>query len=93
MFLTAIVSLFELFKEKQNKNEIIGIELMRADSEIGCELLVFNTKQFMFSLSIARKKLIVQDDTDITDFSWYLDRILPVFKGLQVEQISCEQLL
>lgn len=47
----------------------------------------------MFSLSIARKKMIIKDDTDITDFSWYLDRILPVFRGLQVEQISCEQLL
>lgn len=85
--------LFELFKEKRTRNEIIGIELMRTDSEVGCELLIFNKKQFMFSLSIARKKMIIKDDTDITDFSWYLDRILPVFRGLQVEQISCEQLL
>lgn len=33
-------NLFELFKEKRTRNEIIGIELMRTDSEVGCELLI-----------------------------------------------------
>lgn len=41
----------------RTRNEIIGIELMRTDSEVGCELLIFNKKQFIFSLSIARKKM------------------------------------
>ncbi len=42
---------------------------MRADSEVGCELLIFNTNHMMFSLSVARKKIKVKDDIDITDFS------------------------
>ncbi|OKP70034.1 hypothetical protein A3842_25065 [Paenibacillus sp. P3E] len=85
--------LFDILKKKREQEEIIGIELFRVDSEVGCELLIFNTNQMMFSLSIARKKIKVKDAIDITDFSWYLDSILPVFKNLQVEQIRCEQLL
>ncbi|WP_342423242.1 hypothetical protein [Paenibacillus sp. FSL E2-0178] len=84
-------SFFDILKKKQDQKEIIGIELMRVDSDVGCELLIFNTNQMMFSLSIARKKINAKDDIDITDFSWYLERILPVLKNLQVEQISCEQ--
>ncbi|MBW4085833.1 hypothetical protein [Paenibacillus sp. S150] len=86
-------SLIDILKKKQEQKEIIGIELMQVDCEVGCELLIFNTNQMIFSLSIARKKIKVKDDIDITDFSWYLERILPVFKNLQVEQIKCEQLL
>ncbi|OKP95297.1 hypothetical protein [Paenibacillus sp. P46E] len=85
--------LFDILKKKREQKEIIGIELFRVDSEVGCELLIFNTNQMMFSLSIARKKIKVKDAIDITDFSWYLDSILPVYKNLQVEQIRCEQLL
>lgn len=85
--------LFDILKKKREQEEIIGIELFRVDSEVGCELLIFNTNQMMFSLSIARKKIKVKDAIDITDFSWYLDSILPVFKNLEVEQIRCEQLL
>ncbi|OKP90894.1 hypothetical protein A3844_03280 [Paenibacillus helianthi] len=85
--------LFDILKKKREQREIIGIELFRVDSEVGCELLIFNTNQMMFSLSIARKKIKVKDAIDITDFSWYLDSIFPVFKNLQIEQIRCEQLL
>lgn len=86
-------SLFDLLKRKREQKEIIGVELIRTDSEIGCELLIFNSNHMMFSLSIARKKIKMKDDDiDITDFSWYLDSILPVLKNLQIEQIECEQL-
>lgn len=32
--------LIDLFKDKRTRNEIIGIELMRTDSEVGCEQLL-----------------------------------------------------
>ena len=86
-------ALFDIINKKQENKEIIGIELLRVDSEVGCELLIYNTNLMMFSLSIARKKIKAKGDTDITDFSWYLDSILPAFKDLHVEQINCEQLL
>jgi hypothetical protein len=58
-------------------------------------LLIFNTNEMVFSLSIYRNKFVVESDIDITDFTWYLETILPVFKNssLQVEQIICEQVV
>lgn len=75
--------------------ETIGIQLLRRDSKAGCDLLIFNTNEIVFSLSIYRNKIVVESDIDITDFTWYLEKILPVFKNssLQVEQIICEQVV
>ncbi|MEK4235512.1 hypothetical protein [Paenibacillus sp. FSL H7-0714] len=75
--------------------ETIGIQLLRRDSKAGCDLLIFNTNEMVFSLSIYRNKIVVESDIDITDFTWYLEKILPVFKNpsLQVEQIICEQVV
>ncbi|WP_054940140.1 hypothetical protein [Paenibacillus ihuae] len=88
------VTFFNILQEKQNLKEIIGIELLRVDSDVGCELLIFNTNDIALNLSIARKKIDIKSSIDITDFSWYLKRILPVYKnsGLQVERINCNQL-
>ncbi|QQZ61568.1 hypothetical protein JI735_02040 [Paenibacillus sonchi] len=86
-------SLFDILKRKREQKEIIGVELMRADSEVGCELLIFNRTHMMFSLTVARKKIKAGGDIDITDFSWYLGSILPVFKNFQIEQIKCEQMI
>lgn len=75
--------------------ETIGIQLLRRDSKAGCDLLIFNTNEMVFSLLIYRNKIVVEIDIDITDFTWYLEKILPVFKNssLQVEQIICEQVV
>lgn len=75
--------------------ETIGIQLLRRDYKAGCDLLIFNTNEMVFSLSIYRNKIVVESDIDITDFTWYLEKILPVFKNssLQVEQIICEQVV
>lgn len=58
-------------------------------------MLIFNTNEMVFSLLIYRNKIVVESDIDITDFTWYLEKILPVFKNssLQVEQIICEQVV
>lgn len=87
--------LFNILKKNQELKEIIGIELLRVDSHIECDLLIYNTNEIALSLSIARKKIDVKGNIDITDFSWYLERVLPVFKnsGLQVERINCDKRL
>lgn len=87
-------NIMNIIEMKQAQREIVGIQLLRRDSEIGCDMLMFNTNQIGFSLSIARKTIEIQGDIDMTDFSWYLERILPVFKhaGLRVERVQCEQL-
>ncbi|WP_342565754.1 hypothetical protein NST84_11785 [Paenibacillus sp. FSL R7-0345] len=85
-----ILNIIEL---KQAQQEIVGIQLLRRDSDIGCDMLLFNANHIGFSLSIARKSVENQGEIDMTDFSWYLERVLPVFKyaGLQVERVQCEQ--
>ncbi len=87
------VYLFNILQEKQQLKEMIGIELLRVDSDVGCELLIFNTYDIALNLSIARKKIEIESSIDITDFSWYLKRVLPVFEksALQIERISCDQ--
>ncbi|MEK5439626.1 MULTISPECIES: hypothetical protein [Paenibacillus] len=84
-----------ILKINQAQKETIGIQLLRRDSKAGCDLLIFNTNEMVFSLSIYRNKIVVESDIDITDFTWYLEKILPVFKNssLQVEQIICEQVV
>ncbi|WP_042202650.1 hypothetical protein [Paenibacillus camerounensis] len=87
-----ILNIIEL---KQAQQEMVGIQLLLRDSEIRCDMLMFNTTRIGFSLSIARKSIGIQVGIDMTDFSWYLKRILPVFKnaGLQVERVQCEQIV
>jgi hypothetical protein len=88
-------NILNILKNKQAQKETIGIQLLRRDSKTGCNLLIFNTNEMVFSLSIYRNKFVVESDIDITDFTWYLEKILPVFKNssLQVEQIICEQVV
>jgi hypothetical protein len=88
-------NILNILKIKQAQKETIGIQLLRRDSKSGCDLLIFNTNEMVFSLSIYRNKFVVESDIDITDFTWYLETILPVFKNssLQVEQIICEQVV
>lgn len=88
-------NILNILKIKQAQKETIGIQLLRRDSKAGCDLLIFNTNEMVFSLSIYRNKIVVESDIDITDFTWYLEKILPVFKNssLQVEQIICEQVV
>ncbi|MEK4296769.1 hypothetical protein [Paenibacillus sp. FSL R5-0914] len=88
-------NILNILKINQAQKETIGIQLLRRDSKAGCDLLIFNTNEMVFSLSIYRNKIVVESDIDITDFTWYLEKILPVFKNpsLQVEQIICEQVV
>lgn len=87
--------ILNIIQLKQAQQEIVGIQLLWRDPEIGCDMLIFNAIHIGFSLSIARKSIENQGDIDMTDFSWYLERIFPVFKnaGLQVERVQCEQML
>lgn len=78
--------IYSLLKEKINANETVGLSLTFESTDIGCVFLFnFNQNHIIISVSINRKKIY---NTDITDFSWYLDRLKPILSKY-VEKIEC----
>ncbi|WP_160117930.1 hypothetical protein, partial [Lacrimispora sphenoides] len=63
----------EIVEQKEQAGEIIGVGLTWGNTDIGVILLIYTNYQLSFSLTINRKKL----QSNITDFNWYLEKILP----------------
>ena len=67
---------YEIIKQKEIANEDIGVDIYWKNTEIGLSLLIFSDLKVTLILSINRVKIDLQD-IDITDSSWYLQRIIP----------------
>ena len=80
---------FEIVKQKEDTKEIIGVGLTWANTDIGVILLIHTNYQLSFSLTVNRKKL----QGNITNFNWYLEKILPCFETsfMTVENFSFGQ--
>lgn len=63
----------EIVEQKEQAGEIIGVGLTWGNTDIGVILLIYANYQLSFSLAINRKKL----QSNVTDFNWYLEKILP----------------
>jgi len=67
----------ELVKEKEIAHEIIGVSMYWKDSDIGFSLIIFETYDLSFNIMINRIRIDLSNKYDVTDVSWYLERILP----------------
>lgn len=79
-----IRSVRSLFIEKIARAEVFGTTLWWDSGEVGGDFLVFPNFQVVFSPTLNRLTL----GTRTTDVSWYLSRILPLFRregGVVVE--------
>ena len=67
--------LMTLFQAKMASQQVFGLRLWWEGGDVGGEFLVFPNCQVMFSPSMNRVTL----GERITDVSWYLSRLLPLF--------------
>lgn len=65
---------FTIVKIKEQNKELVAVELIWKDTEIGCQLLIYDSNNFSFQLSINTKYL--DKAKKIPDYNWYAERIL-----------------
>lgn len=84
-------NIHDLFIEKQNSSEVIGIVLTIQPDNIGGSLVFYPSQLLTFSAIINRRKLALSGSTD---FSWYIDRLVPSLcqgEGISVSSITASE--
>lgn len=84
-----------LLKDKQIAREIIGLFIIWQKTDIGGSLLFWpehNYTSFSMNLSSDRQYIKLNNFCKITDFSWYLEKLLPPLdERFGITSFSCEQ--
>ena len=80
-----------LLKEKQKCNETIGVNFYSNKYNTGFSLLVYNNYNTINFILYNNVKRI--EELSITDFSWYIKKIIPILNRLDInyEYISCSE--
>jgi hypothetical protein len=73
--------------EKISHNEVLGIIVVWKNSEIGGVFNYFTSSNELSLMLTINRKII--DNTNFTDFSWYLERLAPIFESIDIERIVC----
>ena len=68
--------LFDIFELKAKAKEIIGVRLFWEDSDVGVDLLLYPNLTMIFSIERGNRPVT---HYGITDFDWFLSRIIPLF--------------
>lgn len=86
--------LMNILKEKERLSEPIGIVMTWQDTGIGGLFIFRRPQELSILLNINRKAILGEDYTSITDASWYLSRLIPVFdkNNIHVIYFAFEQL-
>ncbi|OOR89792.1 hypothetical protein B0181_06110 [Moraxella caviae] len=84
--------LIEICERKFYNKEIVGLVVTWKDTNIGGELLFFLDGRVSFLLTINR---IENAATKLTDFQWYLEKIIPAFlnNDIYIESIECSHMI
>jgi hypothetical protein len=84
-----VKDVIHLLKEKQGLNEQIGFFLLLESEDVALEILVDSEISNIICTAHGDRKLI--SNANITDFTWYIERIVPIlgFMALEFEQIEC----
>jgi hypothetical protein len=79
-------NMLNLFRQKLERNEHVGIELTKKPHFIGGDFLFYINNSLSIDLSVNRK----MTDDGLTDINWYLREIYHVIKlaGFGIEGIS-----
>jgi hypothetical protein len=84
-----LVDVLQLLIQKYKHGEIVGFFASYLATNIVIEVLIYpDTSKITFGIYVNRKTI---NSFDVTDFSWYLDKILPIFVRLNIviEAIEC----
>ena len=71
----SVNQLLEISEIKERNKEVIGVDMYWDDSSIGICLLIFDSGNISFDLSINRK--YIDESIQLIDFNWYASKILP----------------
>ncbi len=87
-------SLMNILREKERLNEYIGVVMTWQDTDIGGSFIFRRPQQFSVLLNVNRKIINDKNHANITDASWYLARLIPIFDkhGIHIEYFTFEQL-
>ena len=77
----------EIMKEKEKKGELIGITLIYKKAKRG-GIFHIEDHKVIFSPTINRK--VINQNSNLTDFNWYLKKLVSAFKKNQVEILEVE---
>lgn len=81
-----------IIRTKNENGEVIGVAFTWEKSEVGFEMLLWESRKCLsLMLSINRKQ--ISESSSITDFSWYFEKLSLVLKsiGATVDSLTCEQ--
>ena len=82
--------LTEIIKAKEQSKETVGIVMTWETTLIGGTVLIYQNETISINLDINRKTIVFKDNYIITDFQWYLERLLPQLnETFGVAHFSC----
>jgi hypothetical protein len=86
--------LMNMLREKESLNECIGVVMTWQDTDVGGSFMFRRSQQFSVLLNVNRKVICDENYTSITDASWYLSHLIPIFDkhGIHIEYFAFEQL-
>ena len=85
-------SITRLILAKKASGELVGLILTWKATGIGGVFLFRSDESFSMGISINRQKIVLKNNYVITDFQWYLERLLPPLNdAFGVEYFSCDQ--
>jgi len=85
--LMSIEKVINILKTKEVKKETLGIVLLWKDEGIGIVLNGFPKENTVSLLLSINRKVIAS--TQLTDFTWYLERLSLSFQSQNVETVAC----
>ena len=92
--LTNINEVFETIFQKEKNGELVGVVLTWNNTGQGGSLL-FYEDQFIMNCTVDRKIVSKNWSVKCTDFTWYLERIIPCLEkgGLCFDYVKCEDIV
>ena len=89
-------NLAKILQVKELSNETVDIFMHWQNTNIGGSFVFWNNKDkyatFSFHLNAIRPTIRLSKDYEISDFKWYLERLLPLINNaFGVQYFSCEE--
>jgi hypothetical protein len=86
------LDLLKIVKNKELNNEPVGIIMSWKNTAIGISIIIRKEGILSIDLNINRQDFALNNHYEITDFQWYLKRLLPCLDAtFGVESFSFEQ--
>lgn len=94
---TTLKELNNIFRKKEVEKEIVGVIMNWQNTTIGGSFLFWpqdNYEKFSINLDAYRQTVIWPPDYEVTDFQWYLKKLLPPLNAVwPIEYFSFDQQL